>query len=119
FFQQESNQIKKSLKVSEEILQFIANQNYPGNVGQMKSDIQLICAEGYLHSMTRNLKTITIDYNLIEDKNVLPVPAEPDEQREEVFFIPGDPSIPADLLLQLPKSSKQLDPFYSLLLKEY
>lgn len=119
FFQQESNQIKKSLKVSEEILKFIANQNYPGNVGQMKSDIQLICAEGYLHSMTKNLKTISIDYNLIEDKKLLPASADADEQREEIFFIPGDPSIPADSLLQLPKSSKQLDPFYSLLLKEY
>lgn len=119
FFQQESNQIKKAMKVSEEILKSIANQNYPGNVGQMKSDIQLICAEGYLRSMTKNLKAISIDYDLIEDKNLLPVPTDSAEQPEEVFFIPGDPSISAESLLQLPKTMKQLDPFYSLLLKEY
>ncbi|MFD1415866.1 sigma 54-interacting transcriptional regulator [Oceanobacillus jeddahense] len=119
FFQQESNQIKKSLKVSENILKSIANQNYPGNVGQMRSDIQLLCAEGYLQSMTQNLNAITIDYNLIEDKKLLSILADPAKQSEDVFFIPGDPSISAESLLQLPKSIKQLDPFYSLLLKEY
>lgn len=55
----------------------------------MKSDIQLICAEGYLHSMTKNLKTISIDYNLIEDKKLLPASADADEQREEIFLFPG------------------------------
>ncbi|ADL07074.1 sigma-54-dependent transcriptional regulator [Thermosediminibacter oceani] len=52
FFREESARIKVPLKVSKEVLKAFLLYDCPGNIGQLKSDIQLICARAFLDYMT-------------------------------------------------------------------
>lgn len=58
FFQAESNRIKKDIDVSRKIIEHFVFKNYSGNVGEMKSDIQFICAQNYLKQMNEHEKII-------------------------------------------------------------
>lgn len=52
FFQEESERVKVSIKVSKEVLKAFLLYDCPNNIGQLKSDIQLICAKAFLDYIT-------------------------------------------------------------------
>jgi transcriptional regulator with AAA-type ATPase domain/transcriptional regulatory protein LevR len=64
FFQSESQKTGLPIQISKEVLQAFLAYPCPGNIGQLKGDIQLCCAKGYLDHKRRRTKTIQI---LMED----------------------------------------------------
>lgn len=51
FFEMEQSKIKKNIHVDRKVLESLLRYRYPGNIGQLKTDIQLICARAFLDSM--------------------------------------------------------------------
>lgn len=51
FFEMEQNKIKKNILVDRKVLESLLRYRYPGKIGQLKTDIQLICARAFLDSM--------------------------------------------------------------------
>ncbi|QRN85501.1 sigma 54-interacting transcriptional regulator [Clostridia bacterium] len=64
FFQDESRKTGLPIQISKEVLQAFLAYPCPGNIGQLKGDIQLCCAKGYLDHRRRRTKNIQI---LMED----------------------------------------------------
>ncbi|TGA98746.1 PRD domain-containing protein [Sporolactobacillus shoreae] len=55
----EANRIHKNIRLSEDVVQALLGSVTYGNVGQLKSNIQLVCAQGFLNSM-HNKNEITL-----------------------------------------------------------
>lgn len=51
FFSQESNRVDTNFYIPRQILKAMLFYNCPGNIGQLKSDIQVTCAQAYIDSM--------------------------------------------------------------------
>lgn len=60
FFKIESKRIGKEIIVSTNSLRCLLLYNCPGNIGQLKSDIQLGCANAFLKSVSQKSKNIEI-----------------------------------------------------------
>jgi len=52
FFKQEANRIGKKIVVHGNVIKALLSGDKPGNVGQLKSDIQVACARGFLNHFT-------------------------------------------------------------------
>ncbi|MDV4150852.1 sigma 54-interacting transcriptional regulator [Clostridium sp. AL.422] len=61
FFKEEASRVHKELVVKDEVLKSLVSYNCPGNVGQLKSDIKLICANAFIDSLSRNSKKIEVE----------------------------------------------------------
>lgn len=55
----EANRIHKNIRLNEDVVQALLGSVTYGNVGQLKSNIQLVCAQGFLNSM-HNKNEITL-----------------------------------------------------------
>lgn len=123
FLQQESNKVRQPLEVTKLFLKHIMERGYVGNIGQMKSDIQFICAQGYLGSLTEKTETIRIDDRYIKGDassekasgDSVDIYLETDTFR----FKPDQESITVEEVMRRPVSEQNQDVFYSFLLKEY
>lgn len=51
-FKQEAKNIKKTLKVNEDVIRFFLQYEPKGNIGQLKNDIQLLCANALVDSLS-------------------------------------------------------------------
>lgn len=60
FFQQEAQKIKKVLKVSNDVVLFLLQYDCPGNIGQVKNDIKLICANAFVDFVTQKTNEVVI-----------------------------------------------------------
>ncbi|WP_028975935.1 sigma 54-interacting transcriptional regulator [Sporolactobacillus terrae] len=58
----EANRIHKNIRLSEDVVQALLGSVTYGNVGQLKSNIQLVCAQGFLNSM-HHKHEITLLFN--------------------------------------------------------
>ncbi|MCO7124961.1 sigma 54-interacting transcriptional regulator [Sporolactobacillus shoreicorticis] len=47
----EANRIHKNIRLNEDVVQALLGSVTYGNIGQLKSNIQLVCAQGFLNSM--------------------------------------------------------------------
>jgi transcriptional regulatory protein LevR/transcriptional regulator with AAA-type ATPase domain len=65
FFMNEAKVLKAPIHVSREVLKAFLVYDCPGNIGQLKADVQLTCARGYLESKSYNKREITIDASLL------------------------------------------------------
>lgn len=63
FFVQESRRVDKAFVVKKEVIKVLLNYYCPGNVGQLKNDIQATCAKAFLRSTINNLAAMTINWN--------------------------------------------------------
>lgn len=63
FFLEESKRIKKPIVVSKEVIKAFLLYDCPGNIGQLKSDIQLVCAKAFLEYMTYKKTRMEIKVN--------------------------------------------------------
>lgn len=61
FFIEEVNNVKVPIKVYRDVLRAFLLYDCRGNIGQLKGDIQLLCARGFLDYKTYNKKEIEID----------------------------------------------------------
>ncbi|CAM3224590.1 sigma-54-dependent transcriptional regulator [Lactiplantibacillus plajomi] len=58
----EANRIDKQIKLTEDVVQALLGSVTFGNVGQLKSNIQLVCAQGFVNSIENDSEiTITMD----------------------------------------------------------
>jgi sigma-54 dependent dga operon transcriptional activator len=123
FLQQESNKIHKPLEVTKFFLKCIMGRGYGGNIGQLKSDIQFICAQGYLDNLTDKKEKIRIDERYIKnDNNTDKISEESIDtflESDSILFIPDQKSITAEEVMRKPVPEPDKDIFYSFLLKEY
>ncbi|KXS45846.1 MAG: transcriptional antiterminator [Candidatus Frackibacter sp. T328-2] len=60
FFQEEAARMNATVKVTREVLRALLLYNCPGNIGQLKSDIQLCCARAFLDHLSGNEPVIKI-----------------------------------------------------------
>lgn len=59
-FQNECNRINKGIFVEGKIIKSLFMKHYQGNIGQMKSEIQVICANSFMKSIASTSKNINI-----------------------------------------------------------
>lgn len=65
FFKEESIRIGVKLKVSKEVIKAFILYKCKGNIGQLKSDIQLICARAFLDYMTYKMECVYVRLSLL------------------------------------------------------
>lgn len=61
FLTREANRINRNLLVTKDVLTSLMLYNCKANIGQLKSDIQVICAKSYVKYMFRNTDKVVID----------------------------------------------------------
>ena len=61
FFKVESTKIKKDIFISVNAMRALLSYDCPNNIGQLKSDIQLICARAYSDFLTNSQKDMRVD----------------------------------------------------------
>ncbi|OXT05987.1 transcriptional regulator [Thermoanaerobacterium thermosaccharolyticum] len=61
FFKKEAFRINKPIKLKPDALRALMLYDCPGNIGQMRSDIQVACARGFLKTLDSKADTITIN----------------------------------------------------------
>lgn len=81
-FVQECQRLKKRLAVPKEVLRSLMRTDYPGNVGELKSVVQVLCAKAFLEHRSENGEEIPVDQELLADGmecsvfSILPAEAE-------------------------------------------
>lgn len=63
FFSKESFRVGKEITITYEAVKALMLYECPGNVGQLRSDIQVACARGLLHAKVNNLNRIIVGIN--------------------------------------------------------
>lgn len=122
FFMEESQGIQKDIFISYNTLKYLVFSQYKANVGELKSEIQFICAQAYLdsidyetHELKIDLPLGLLDENIVDTKNIVVlneyVPSRGINIKHDYFYHH------VDQLLQV--KDKQNDRFYNFLLKEY
>jgi len=64
----ESHRVSKPIKMSLEVVKALTGSVTYGNIGQLKSNVQLVCAKGFLHSMNENKDCIELEFNSLPEK---------------------------------------------------
>lgn len=122
FFLEESQGIQKDISISYNTLKYLVFSKYKANVGELKSEIQFICAQSYLDAIDYETQELRIDLPLgMLDENIVDtkdnvvlneyVPSRGVTIQHDYFY----PHV--EQLLQV--KDKQNDRFYNFLLKEY
>lgn len=62
---QESSRVNKPIKISSDVVKALIGSCSYGNVGQLKSNIQLICAKGFLNCINTNNEYIELDFKTL------------------------------------------------------
>lgn len=81
FFDEEARRVKVPFIVNSEVIKALLFYECKGNIGQLKSDVRLICAKGFLNYKTTGKKNIEIfllqlpenilnDYKCLRTKNI-------------------------------------------------
>lgn len=60
FFQYECNRINSKIFVESKAIKMLAMKKYQGNIGQLKSEIQVICANAFMKNIGSKFSTINI-----------------------------------------------------------
>jgi transcriptional regulator with AAA-type ATPase domain/mannose/fructose-specific phosphotransferase system component IIA len=68
FFMQESNSVGKAIKVPKEVIKALTLYECKGNIGQLKSDIQLISARAYLYFLTSEKEYLEVRLSKLPDR---------------------------------------------------
>ncbi|MEG0093513.1 MAG: sigma 54-interacting transcriptional regulator [Erysipelotrichaceae bacterium] len=67
FFSQEYTQMNVPIYVKDKVIKALLSYECVGNIGQLKADIRLLCANGFLEYKSKNLKEIRISSKLLQD----------------------------------------------------
>ena len=63
FIDSECKKINKNIRINKDVLKILLNHQFDGNIGQMKSDLQFICANAFVDSVSANLGEVQIKMN--------------------------------------------------------
>ncbi len=67
FFTTECSSIGSNIHVEAQVLQALLLYDCPGNVGQLRTDVQLTCARAYLEYRTHNLPELNVHVAVLPD----------------------------------------------------
>ena len=67
FLHEESVRLKKKIRVKKEVIENFLEIIYPGNAGQLKSEIQVSCAKAFLEAKIENKEEIEIKKEFLID----------------------------------------------------
>jgi transcriptional regulator with AAA-type ATPase domain/transcriptional regulatory protein LevR len=67
FFTTECSGIGANIQVAPQALQALLLYECPGNVGQLRTDVQLACARAYLEYRTNNAPELCVDLDILPD----------------------------------------------------
>jgi sigma-54 dependent dga operon transcriptional activator len=123
FLQRESAKTARPLRVDKALMLWLLAKPLPGNVGQLKSDIQFICAQAWAADMSRPEGALMLDKRFA----VPPVsPSSALHQRIATLFadrtwleISDRVMLPAATALSDLAGQEESDPFYHFLTREY
>ena len=68
FFKEEARRIGAEIKVSKEVIKAFMLYKCTGNIGQLKSDVQLICAKSFLDYLTFKKEKLEVRLNQLPDR---------------------------------------------------
>jgi hypothetical protein len=109
FFQLEYYKVKILITLTPEALIWLMLYQVPGNVGQLKNDIQLLCAEAFLNAMVSGSKRMVIDFDTLQDNNISSK-FEYQHSKEEVIKLIGWQGLefPLSSIASFPESSDDI-----------
>lgn len=87
FFRQEFLRVKVPVRVSNEVIKALVIYDCPGNIGQLKSDIQLICAKGFLDYISGGKSSIEIKLSQLSESIISGYFNIRDRRKEFINFI--------------------------------
>ncbi|WP_346353010.1 sigma-54-dependent transcriptional regulator [Azotosporobacter soli] len=64
-FVNEAHRVNKTIKISGEVVKALIGSVSYGNIGQLKSNIQLTCAKGFLNSINKRSECIELDFKTL------------------------------------------------------
>lgn len=64
-FANEAHRVNKSIKISTEVVKALIGSVSYGNIGQLKSNIQLTCAKGFLSTINSGKEYIELDFKML------------------------------------------------------
>ena len=67
FFRQEYNQVKIPIHVKAKVIRALLSYDCKGNIGQLKADIRLLCANGFLEYKSKEDPCIRISLPLLQE----------------------------------------------------
>ncbi|HEY3992115.1 MAG TPA: sigma 54-interacting transcriptional regulator, partial [Ktedonobacteraceae bacterium] len=67
FFTTECSSIGTNIQVDPQVLRALLFYECPGNIGQLRTDVQLICARAYLEYRTNNLPELQVHLGVLPD----------------------------------------------------
>ncbi|MGX8833005.1 sigma 54-interacting transcriptional regulator [Amedibacillus sp. YH-ame6] len=67
FFRQEYNQVRIPIHVNHKVICALLSYECKGNIGQLKADIRLLCANGFLAFKMKDYEEIKITTNILQD----------------------------------------------------
>ncbi|NMM65190.1 sigma 54-interacting transcriptional regulator [Clostridium sp. P21] len=67
FFLNESIRLGKDVFVRRDVIKAFMTYDCPGNIGQLKSDIQVCCARGFLYSTLNNKEDVKVNFEHVPD----------------------------------------------------
>lgn len=122
-FQRESRKIERTVSIDKTLLLWLLNKPLEGNIGQLKSDIQFLCAQAWAAGMTEHNDTLRLDKRLVE----VPFNATPEQRLLIDTLFDGQDRLSVDArTLPALKTSlatgaeiEESDLFYSFLTREY
>lgn len=63
FFQKECSRINKKLFIEADVIKVLLNCYFSGNIGQLKSEIQVLCAKSFVKSINKKNEILTVGIN--------------------------------------------------------
>lgn len=109
----EAMRVNKPIKVSGDVIKALVGSVSYGNIGQLKSNIQLICAKGFLNSI-ENKEQVYIDFKTLPSNikgGILDLGARRKELEEISPYLDSDMVIRAEGNLELVKGDTYEPPF--------
>jgi len=67
FFSQEAARVGKEITIRFDVIRSLLLYDCPGNIGQLRSDIQVACAKGFLNSLSNDLTEVIIEITDLPD----------------------------------------------------
>lgn len=67
FFRQEYNQMEVPIYVNQKVMKALLSYECLGNIGQLKADIKLLCANAFLDYKTKNMNEMRIASKLLQE----------------------------------------------------
>ena len=67
FFHQEYNQVRIPIQVNHKVMNALLSYDCKGNIGQLKADIRLICANGFLEYKMKDYDCIKVTTHILQD----------------------------------------------------